>query len=109
MTPASEESPRATASEASAIRLQLQQSFRFVHEPLAVDTTSRFVGRTSLLDRLVERILYSNGGSILLTGYRGVGKTSLVNQLVRTMNDVLPLLKESVGEFEIVDVQINLA
>src|SRR5688572_26749579 len=45
------------------------------------------VGRDRELQALVHRILRSHGGSFLVTGYRGVGKTSFVNGVVRRLDD----------------------
>jgi len=39
-----------------------------------------FVGRERELNLLVNEILHKNRGSILISGYRGVGKTSLVHK-----------------------------
>jgi len=39
-----------------------------------------FVGREKELELLVNDILHKNRGSILISGHRGVGKTSLVNE-----------------------------
>src|SRR5262249_42502976 len=64
------------------LRIPLSGSFRFTHEPLETVAGDRFVGRETQLSRLADRILFSNGGAFLITGYRGVGKTSFVNQLI---------------------------
>lgn len=79
--------------------------FKFVHEPITENHADWFVGREAELDEFVERILYSEGGSFLLTGYRGVGKTSFVNQAIR-------LLKEKAKTrdgTDVVVVRLNLA
>ena len=69
------------------IRVPLRGDFRFIHEPVEVDRSSRrFIGREAELDRLAQRILYSDGGSFLITGYRGVGKTSFVHQVIRKLS-----------------------
>ena len=39
------------------------------------------------MDRLAQRILYSDGGSFLITGYRGVGKTSFVHEVIRQLSN----------------------
>jgi len=89
--------------------IPLVRSFRFIHEPVGVTTTSRFVGRRDDLESLAERILFSEGGSFLVTGYRGVGKTSFVNQVVRTLEDALPWAERNLGPTEIVDIYLNIA
>jgi hypothetical protein len=56
--------------------IPLISSFRYQHEPIGLNEAARFVGRLKEIDALAERILFSDGGSILISGYRGVGKTS---------------------------------
>jgi serine/threonine protein kinase/Cdc6-like AAA superfamily ATPase len=87
----------------------LKHAFRFAHEPLRSDRNGRFVGRQAELEALALRILFSEGGSFLVTGYRGVGKTSFVNQVIRQLQDMLPWAESIFGETKIVDVQLNLA
>jgi hypothetical protein len=62
---------------AQRIGIDLLPSFRFIHEPLSAASTgdwNRFVGREVELQDLASRILLSEGGAFLVTGYRGVGK-----------------------------------
>jgi len=91
------------------ITIPLIDSFRFIHEPVGVATRSRFIGRENDLESLAERILFSDGGSFLVTGYRGVGKTSFVNQVVRTLEDALPWAERRLGKTEIVDLYLSVA
>jgi hypothetical protein len=64
------------------IKFELVDSFRFSHEPRGFHSAnSPLLGRKSLVDRLAARIVRSDGGSFLLVGYRGVGKTSVVNAI----------------------------
>jgi serine/threonine-protein kinase len=77
----------------------LDDSFRFVHEPIHSLIQHRYVGRQADIDELTERIQFSYGGSFLITGYRGVGKTSFVNQVSQELARRTPLL----------DIQLNLA
>ncbi|MBI3693414.1 MAG: protein kinase [Acidobacteria bacterium] len=79
--------------------IPLKSGFRFLHEPIHEPVAERFVGRQVELAALADRIQFSSGGSFLLTGYRGVGKTSFVNQVVRLLEQRCPLL----------DVQVSLA
>ncbi|MEO3808252.1 serine/threonine-protein kinase [Sphaerisporangium sp. B11E5] len=59
--------------------IPLRPSFRYVHEPLQVgDTAIPFLGDTRLVEELASRIGYSRGGTFLITGFRGIGKTTLV-------------------------------
>jgi serine/threonine protein kinase/Cdc6-like AAA superfamily ATPase len=87
----------------------LIKTFRFVHEPVGTASTSQFIGREGEMESLAERILFSEGGSFLVTGYRGVGKTSFVNQVVRTLHTALPWAENLLGATEIVDIYLNVA
>ncbi len=105
--------------------IPLTKPFRYGHEPVGTNdglvgandvsvnanVAARFVGRQTELNVLAQRILFSNGGSFLVTGYRGVGKTSFINQVVKKLNDSLPWAKEYLedGDLEIVDVYLNIA
>ncbi len=94
----------------SEIGIPLKPAFRFAHEPLHAASNGRFVGRKAELEALVLRILFSEGGSFLVTGYRGVGKTSYVNQVVCTLKELVPWAEDLFdSSIEIIDVQFNLA
>jgi serine/threonine-protein kinase len=62
--------------------IPLRGDFSFAHEPLDEMECDRFVARSDDLLKFVRRVINSRGGTFLLTGYRGVGKTSFVNQAV---------------------------
>jgi len=49
-----------------------------INSPIENYQRGHFVGRKNELDLLVNEILRKTSGSILVSGYRGVGKTSLV-------------------------------
>ena len=87
----------------------LLQTFRFIHEPIGTTNTTRFIGRQNEMESLAERILFSEGGSFLVTGYRGVGKTSFINQVVRRLEESLPWAERLLGETRIVDIYLNVA
>ena len=87
----------------------LRQTFRFIHEPVSARSPAQFVGRQKEIASLADRILFSDGGSFLVTGYRGVGKTSFVNQVIRKLEDDAPRAASVLGETEIVDVYLNVA
>lgn len=87
----------------------LRQTFRFIHEPVGVAPSEQFVGRQNEIESLADRILFSEGGSFLVTGYRGVGKTSFVNQVIRKLGEDAPLAKPVLGDVEVVDVYLNVA
>ena len=90
-----------------AVHIPLKPEFRFVHEPITSATQDRFVGRVCDVEALVNRILRSDGGSFLVTGYRGVGKTSFLNQVIEQLK--LKFRANSDGPSEVLDVQLNLS
>jgi serine/threonine protein kinase/Cdc6-like AAA superfamily ATPase len=96
-------------SDKRGLTIPLQQHFRFIHEPTTFATAVQFVGRENEMESLVERILFSEGGSFLVTGYRGVGKTSFVNQVIRKLEAVLPWAEPLLGEVELLDIYLNVA
>jgi serine/threonine-protein kinase len=89
--------------------IPLLRTFRFVHEPIGAVSTERFIGRQSEMETLAERILFSEGGSFLVTGYRGVGKTSFINQVVKKLEEALPWAQKALGEMEVLDIYLNVA
>jgi len=91
------------------VAVPLKPAFRFAHEPIRSDTEGRFIGRQAEMEALVERILFSEGGSFLITGYRGVGKTSFVNQVIRKLEASLPWAESFLGETRILDIHLSLA
>ncbi|BCM69116.1 serine/threonine protein kinase [Streptomyces tricolor] len=61
------------------LHVPLHRGFRFIHEPLPVgDASIPVLGHGELVALLRERLVYSHGGTFLVTGFRGVGKTTLV-------------------------------
>jgi hypothetical protein len=57
----------------------LKPSFRYIHEPVSANEVALpSLGDDSLLAELQNRILHSRGGTFLITGFRGVGKSTLV-------------------------------
>src|SRR5438128_4372387 len=89
--------------------VRLMSGFRFVHEPLATDQAPRFVGRANELQTLAERVFFSTGGSFLITGYRGVGKTSFVNQVIARVRGIAERVAPTFGTVEIVDIYMSIA
>jgi hypothetical protein len=89
---------------ASSFRLAipLPETFRFTHEPLEQGAADRFVGREEQIELLLDRMIWSRGGAFLITGYRGVGKTSFVNQLLGAFEG------RSTGS-RVVTIHLNLA
>lgn len=61
------------------LRVPLHREFRYIHEPLpAGDPAIPPLGHERLVDALRERLTYSHGGAFLVSGFRGVGKSTLV-------------------------------
>lgn len=89
--------------------IPLHTGFRFLHEPVGIEDSTRFAGRDSDLDELAQRILFADGGAFLVTGYRGVGKTSYVNQVVRQIQRGLGWMIGERGPAALVNVHLSLA
>src|SRR4051794_28790223 len=67
----------------------LSPAFRYVHEPLLADDLAvPFVGASEYVEALKGRILHSRGGAFLVTGFRGVGKTTVVRRALAEIADV---------------------
>ncbi len=92
------------------VRLDLADSFRFVHEPLGLPlqdgapptegdrrTKAAVRARKRAIDQLTSRILLSQGGAYLLAGYRGVGKTTLANLMIAELRSRLKQADEKAG------------
>jgi serine/threonine-protein kinase len=63
----------------SSLNVPLKPSFRYIHEPVSDNEVALpSLGDDSLLMELQNRILHSRGGTFLITGFRGVGKSTLV-------------------------------
>ncbi|WP_168221075.1 protein kinase [Actinomadura sp. WMMA1423] len=68
------------------LNVPLDESFRFIHEPLrTLEGAIPLLGNGSLADALKERVVHSRGGTFLVAGFRGVGKTTLV---VRALEEI---------------------
>ncbi|TDC09900.1 serine/threonine-protein kinase [Actinomadura bangladeshensis] len=61
------------------LSLPLKRSFRYVHEPLrdGMDAIPS-LGNEQLAAELRDRIAYSRGGTFLISGFRGAGKSTTV-------------------------------
>jgi len=101
---------QAAAPKVIATSIPLSTSFRFAHEPILTGRGDRsFIGRAVELDVLAERLLFSEGGSFLITGYRGVGKTSFVNCVIDRMKELLSWASRELGNVTLIPVQLTLA
>ena len=66
-------------SRNQSLDVGLKPSFRYVHEPSrASEDALPSLGNEQLVEELQSRILHSRGGTFLITGFRGVGKSTLV-------------------------------
>jgi serine/threonine protein kinase len=68
----------ASAPPARRLDVPLRETFRYVHEPSPGDDIFASLGNDGLVTDLASRIRHSRGGTFLVTGFRGVGKTTLV-------------------------------
>jgi hypothetical protein len=85
-----------------SIDLSLDPRFRLVHEPLHTDDHAWLaVGEHRVAAGLAERLRYSMAGSFLVTGFRGVGKTTAVREALR-------LYQHESGD-DVIAVEISLA
>lgn len=91
------------------VTIPLKPIFRFAHEPVRPGDSLTFIGREAELDDLVQRILFSDGGAFLITGYRGVGKTSFINQVIGRLNQAAPWASKFLGEVQVLDILLNIA
>ncbi|MCA9744325.1 hypothetical protein KC734_22490, partial [candidate division KSB1 bacterium] len=68
------------------MQFNLKKTFKFVHEPLSVQERAiPFLAHQPEIDMLKERILNSLGGTFLLTGFRGAGKTTVVQRALEEL------------------------
>lgn len=69
------------------LEVSLRRSFRYVHEPLRTDEDALpWLGNDLLGAELQSRLLHSRGGTFLITGFRGVGKSTMV---LRTLDKMV--------------------
>lgn len=62
-----------------SLDVALKRSFRYIHEPSRADDDAiPSLGNDELIAKLEKRIRHSRGGTFLITGFRGVGKSTLV-------------------------------
>lgn len=72
---------------ARSVSIALKRSFRYIHEPArAEDEVFTSLGNDALMAQLEARIQHSHGGTFLITGFRGVGKSTLV---LRALDEIV--------------------
>jgi serine/threonine-protein kinase len=77
-------------------------SFEYVHEPWSGESAIPFLGGRREVTTLADRIAHSRGGTIVVTGFRGVGKSSVVGQ-------ALGLLDERTNSLRVLPVVLSVA
>ncbi|MEU3460784.1 serine/threonine-protein kinase [Streptomyces sp. NPDC006733] len=86
--------------------MPLHRQFRYIHEPLPVDDDAiPVLGHHELVTSLRERLTYSHGGTFLVTGFRGVGKSTLVLRALSAAADQA----HQVGGYRLLTVHLNFA
>jgi len=85
------------------IHLRLKQDFRLLHEALIDSDASGAIleEEDEVARRLADRLLNSSGGTFLVTGFRGVGKTTAVHQALRRV--------EAASKENVIDVVVPVA
>lgn len=79
------------AARRYSLHTPLRPGFRYVHEPLRPgDTAIPLLGNEPLIHALKDRLVNSMGGAILITGFRGVGKSTLIEQALAEIKDDHP-------------------
>jgi serine/threonine-protein kinase len=67
------------------------------------------VGRPDAVKAFADRLMFSYGGALLVSGFRGVGKTTFVQVALAHIDAHHARYEHVVGPFQFVDVWINLA
>lgn len=90
------------------ILIPLKQTFRFNPQPLRPTQDSPLIGRDDDVQKIITRLLYSDGGAYLIAGYRGVGKTSYINKVIGDILDYYNRQRTKEQHTELISVRINL-
>jgi serine/threonine protein kinase len=90
------------ASRHEPIRVALDRAFQYTNEPLEHDNVIPHLAHDELVEKLLRRVTHSKGGSLLVTGFRGVGKSTVVHRALAT-------LKERGGAEGVIPVRLNAA
>jgi serine/threonine protein kinase len=92
--------PDEVTARAQTLNIPLKPSFRYIHEPSrAGEEAFAPLGNDPLMAQLESRLEHSRGGTFLITGFRGVGKSTLVLRVLdelegrrRSSDWVLPVV-----------------
>jgi len=78
------ETPDILNSKIKKIRIELPH-YRFSHSSASRESQSGFVGRKDILKKVKELVQDANDkvGVYLITGARGVGKSNLIDEVIR--------------------------
>ncbi len=76
------------------MKITLKEDWDIPVQPPGGDETGHFVGRVNEVSFLTNDLLRRSQGALLVSGYRGVGKTSLVYKALRSLPEksILPVL-----------------
>ena len=88
--------------------IPLKKDYRYSHQPLTDDNLNLFFGRSDDVNSLVTKLSWYEGGAFLVSGFRGVGKTSLINKVI---NDFIKYHKNNVFDdfyYETIVIRFNL-
>ena len=88
--------PSSTPLASPGERIPLRPGFSYIHHPLSVDdAVIPLLGNEPAIRALAERIDHSHGGSFLVTGFRGVGKSTVVLRAVAQVraNSAEPIIQ----------------
>jgi serine/threonine-protein kinase len=69
------------------VHIPLTPAFSLLHGPLGRDDVVPLIGNEEVIEDVMRRIIHSSGGSFLVTGFRGVGKTTVVRQALERVRD----------------------
>ena len=73
------------------LEVRLNPSFRYVHEPLPADEdVLPSLGNDAIGGELQSRLLHSEGGAFLISGFRGVGKSTMVLRVLDQIVAAVP-------------------
>jgi eukaryotic-like serine/threonine-protein kinase len=84
-------------------RIAMPASFRYVHEPLVEEPGPiPLLGHRAMIEQLTDQLRHSDGGTLLISGFRGVGKTTVVQRALRDLTGAL-------ADARVVTITLNVA
>src|SRR4051794_13676929 len=79
--------PYAQVGRPPGLTFPLYPGFRYVHEPLrSAAAPIPFLGHHKLVSDVAERIRHSDGGAFLIGGFRGSGKSTMIQQVTEVLS-----------------------